>query len=473
MLLSEINSEDGYAAPPSGAPRHRVQFYKEEGYLLRSVADHLAESLARGGVALAFVTASHRDHIYDLLQDAGFGSATLERGCKLLDATDTLSRFMRRGVPDRQLFNSTLQQLLRPLQTGNRSDRADIAAFGEMVAVLWAEGKREAAIQLEQLWEEFTDWNPVSVLCAYPISYFSRADDQHLFARVCAHHSAVTPAETFASVAVEGERARELAELQQRSEALIEEVKARKYAELQLRANQAQLEGMVQQRTDALRRLSLQVLKLQDMERRRVARELHESVGQHFAGLKMNLGLAKSSPHDPNLWSKCDQLLEQCIDEVRTLSNLLHPPLIEDAGLPCAAEWYIRDFAKRSGVELNYEGLDVLSALSSSAQLVAFRALQESLMNIYRHARATEAKLTATRDGDSVILTVADNGRGMDLLKVEQFNRSGSGVGVGLTGIHERVRDLGGRCKIHSGSGGTSVSISLPEENSASQISAA
>ena len=239
-------------------------------------------------------------------------------------------------------------------------------------------------------------------------------------------------------------------------------MEARKRAEEHLRSTQAELETIVQHRTAALRQLSLQVLKLQDIERRRVARELHDSVGQDFAGLKMNLDLAKRSPHDPSLWRKCDELLEHCIDEVRTLSNLLHPPLIEDAGLASAAEWYVQDFARRSSIQVRFSHLETLGRLSDPARLVVFRALQECLINIHRHAHADRAQVFARQEQNVVTLTIADDGRGIELKRVEQFNSSGTGLGVGLASIFERLRDLGGACKLQSSPQGTTVCISVP-----------
>jgi signal transduction histidine kinase len=410
-------------------------------------------------VGLAFVTRQHREQICERLQTSGVPAGVMEDRCIVVDAAYGLSRFMRDGHPDQQLFTATLNELLRP---NSVAAAQGVAAFGEMVAVLWAEGKYQAAIQLEQLWTDFTNQHPVQLLCAYPLSYFSRADDRELFAQVCAHHSSVIPAESFVSGIVEDDQAREVAELQQRAEALAKEVEARKHAEARLRANQVELESIVQQRTAALRKLSLQVLKLQDIERRRVARELHESVGQDFAGLKMNLDLARHFPHNTELWDKCDQLLEHCIHEVRSLSNLLHPPIIEDAGLPSAAEWYVQDFAQRSGIRVSFHGFETLGVLSDPARLVVFRALQESLINIYRHARATHAEVSASREENLISLTVADNGTGMDLHRVEQFNSSGASTGVGLTGIRERVRELGGNCHLVSGPQGTSLKISVP-----------
>lgn len=459
MPLSEVTSDAGFGGVASTPSVHRVQFYNRDEYLLSSVVEHLASTLLSGGVGLAFVTEPHREQICQRLHVSGVPAEVVGNRCILVDAAYGLSCFMRAGFPDRRLFTSTLGELLRP---HSAAAAQGVAAFGEMVALLWAESKYEAAIQLEQLWTDFTNQHAVQLLCAYPLSYFSRAEDGELFAQVCAHHSSVVPAESFMSGMVEEDQAREVAELQQRAEALAREVEARKRAEARLRTNQVELESIVQQRTAALRKLSLQVLKLQDIERRRVARELHESLGQDFAGLKMNLDLVRHFPHNTELWDKCDQLLEHCIHEVRTLSNLLHPPIIEDAGLPSAAEWYMQDFARRSGIRVSFQGLNVLSVLSDQARLVVFRALQETLINIYRHAHATAAEVSASREETSITLRVADNGVGMDLPKVEQFNGSGASTGVGLTSIRERVRELGGYCRITSGPQGTSVSISLP-----------
>jgi len=462
MQLREIKPDTGLASAASfRAPRHRVQFYHGEDFLLSEVTEHLASSLVGDGVALAFVTREHRQQIQERLERAGVSAEAIEKRCLLVEASEGLSKFMRNGMPDQQLFSSTVESLLRPGKMSGLP-QADIAAFGEMVAVLWAEGKREAAIQLEQLWTDFTDSHAVSVLCAYPLSYFSRAEDQEFFARVCAHHSSVVPAESFLAGILEDDQAREIADLQQRAEALATEVAARRRAEEHLRGTQAELEKIVENRTAALRKLSLQVLKLQDVERRRVARELHDSVGQDFAGLKMTLDLAKRSPQDPSLWRKCDELLEHCIREVRTLSNLLHPPLIEDAGLPSAVEWYVQDFARRSSIQVNFSHLEMLGTLSDPARLVVFRALQECLINIHRHARATRAKVCVNKKENLVILSVRDNGRGIDVKRIEQFNSFGTGLGVGLASIFERLRDLGGSCNLESSPQGTTVYMSAP-----------
>jgi signal transduction histidine kinase len=337
-----------------------------------------------------------------------------------------------------------------------------VPAFGEMVAVLWAEGKREAAVQLEQLWSDFTRAHSVSLLCAYPLAHFSRSEDQRLFSQICAEHSSVVPAEGFAELVAEDQKTREIAHLQQRAQSLAIEVEARKAAEDRLRVAQAELEGLVEQRTTALRKLSLQVLKLQDLERRRIARELHDSLGQEFVGLRVNLDLAKRRPYDAEHWKQCDQLLERCIDEVRTLSYLLHPPMIEDAGFASAAEWYIEDFSRRSGMNITFSTSGDVSRLPEYLKLVLFRVLQEALLNVHRHARAAAGEVRVQRSANVVVLEVKDNGVGIPADKLARFNRNGTGMGVGLTGMRERVRDLGGRFELNSAPGGTLVRVSVP-----------
>jgi len=383
------------------------------------------------------------------------------KSCISIDASDTLSRFMQNGWPDAVRFDATLRSLLGPLTSASGYKRP-IAAFGEMVALLWAEAKREAAIELERLWTDFLRLHSLSLLCAYPLKYFSREEDRALFLRVCQEHSAVTPAETPLALVSEDEQAREIAELQQRAEALAQEVEARKLAEEELRTTQAELESLVEQRTTALRRLSLQVIKLQDAERRRIARELHDSMGQHFVGLKVNLDLARKSPGDSALWRDCEQLLDNCISEVRTLSYLLHPPIIEDAGFASAAEWYIQDFARRSGLEVTFSGADDLGELSDAIKLVLFRVLQESLMNAHRHAHATSVSVNCWREQDRVLLQIQDDGVGIPPEKLARFNHNGSGMGVGLTGIWERVRDVGGEAALINAGKGMTIRISVP-----------
>jgi signal transduction histidine kinase len=440
---------------------HRVQFYKEEPFLVQSVARHLAASLRDGGSAIVLATKEHRGKILEELVKLEIPTEALLRRYVAHDASEVLAQLMLNDAPDPSRFDAMIRGILR-LAQDQPGSAAPVAAFGEMVAVLWAEGKREAAVQLEQLWNEFTRRHSLSLLCAYQLSHFSSADDQGLFARICAEHTSVVPSEGLAELAFDSAKAREIADLQQRAESLALEVEARKIAEARLQATQAELESLVEQRTSSLRKLSLQVLKLQDMERRRIARELHDSLGQEFVGLKVNLDLARRSPHDEELWKRCDALLARCISEVRTLSYLLHPPMIEDAGFASAAEWYIEDFSRRSGMNISFSASGETSRLPEYAKLVLFRAMQEALLNIYRHARATSGEVRVQRCNGTVVLEVKDNGVGIPREKLARFNRNGTGMGVGLTGMRERVRDLRGMFELASGPEGTTVRLSVP-----------
>ena len=441
---------------------HQVQFYQTDSFLVRSVAEFSASSLNAGGAAVLLATEAHRGPILEQLNRMGVPSHAVLKRCFALDAAETLAAFMVDGYPDSSRFFTVVGDILMRAEESAPSDLTRVSAFGEMVAILWAEGKREAAVQLEQLWNDLCRSRSFSLLCAYPLSAFSRDEDRHLFSRVCGEHTSVVPAEGFTVLAGEDEKSRQIAELQQKAQALESEILARALVEEKLKRSYAELESTVEERTQALRRLSLHVLNLQDAERRRVARELHDSLGQEFVGLRMNLDMARRSPHRSELWEQCDQVLERCISEVRTLSYLLHPPMIEDVGFLSAAEWYIQDFTRRSGTQVGFEVAEKVGAVPNSAKLVLFRILQESLVNMHRHAHATCGRVRVARDGENIILEISDNGVGIPPEKLARFNQTGAGMGVGLTGIWERVRDLGGEAELMASSQGTFIRISVP-----------
>jgi signal transduction histidine kinase len=176
----------------------------------------------------------------------------------------------------------------------------------------------------------------------------------------------------------------------------------------------------------------------------------------------MNLDLARRSPHRAELWEQCDRVLDHCISEVRTLSYLLHPPMIEDVGFLSAAEWYIQDFNRRSGMRIVFEVAENVGSPPNSTQLVLFRILQEALINIHRHARATAGSVRVSKHNGNLLLEISDNGVGVPAERLHRFNGNGSGMGVGLTGTWERVRDLGGQVELIARNPGTAVRISIP-----------
>ena len=210
------------------------------------------------------------------------------------------------------------------------------------------------------------------------------------------------------------------------------------------------------------RALSARLLTLQDGERRKFARELHDSVGQHLAALKMALSiLQKKSPVDALLADSL-AMVDEAIGETRTISHLLHPPLLDEAGFASAAQWFVEGFGKRSGIETRLGVGEVGGRLSESIELVLFRVLQESLTNVHRHSGATHAEAILSKSGNKVILRVKDNGRGVPHDLLESIRIDGTGSGVGLAGMKERVRETGGELEILSTAGGTEILASVP-----------
>jgi signal transduction histidine kinase len=212
----------------------------------------------------------------------------------------------------------------------------------------------------------------------------------------------------------------------------------------------------------AQRTLSARLLTLQDAERRKFARELHDSVGQHLAALKMAMAmLQRNLPSEATL-EDCIKLLDASITETRTISHLLHPPLLDEAGLNSASRWFVEGFGKRSGISVNLDIREEPDRFPEATELVLFRVLQESLTNVHRHSGATRADVSLRRSGEQVILQVKDDGHGMPANVLQSLRESGSGGGVGLAGMIERIREIGGKLEISSTAAGTGIVARVP-----------
>jgi signal transduction histidine kinase len=229
-----------------------------------------------------------------------------------------------------------------------------------------------------------------------------------------------------------------------------------------------QAERSVRESERSLRSLTGRLLQLQDEERRRFSRELHDSLGQYLAGVKMNLDMFSNSQPADRLLSEAIQLLDQSIAETRTISHLLHPPLLDEAGFSSAAKWYLEGFSQRSGIEVNMHLPNDVVRLPRSIELGLFRVLQESLTNIHRHSGSSRAEIALKVFPNKVTLEVRDFGKGVPPEMLESFRTKGANLGVGLTGMQERVRELGGQLNVHSEHGTLiSVNIPLPEDRTA------
>jgi len=569
---------------------HAVQFYKDDGVLLADLCRFIGSALTDEGAAVVVATQAHRDGLAGLLNSRGVDVATARAQGRYiaLDAADTLSEFMVEGQLNRGLFNELMGRIILRAKSAAPGKQSSVAVFGEIVALLWAEGKVESAIQLEQLWNNLAKSLEFSLRCAYPMISFCREEDAQLFERVCEAHSLVIPSEAYTSLENDRQRLRSIAELQQKAEALesrvalheseerlrhlVEAVRdyaifmldtegrvitwnlgaerikgyaaseiigqhfSRFYPEEDLRAGKPQneleiaiREGRVEDEgwrvrkdgskfwanvvittmrddagnhigftkvtrdntermlvlkalrdsrrelhdsEDSLRRLSLHLLRTQDEERRRIGRDLHDSLGQTLSVLKMKLdslansvGSETAAARNQNILV-CATLAEDCIKEVRTIAYLLYPPMLEEMGLKSAISWYLDGFSKRSGIQTTFEIAPDFSRLPRHVETAIFRVLQESLTNVHRHSGSEVAHVRLfNRGGTTTLLEVIDEGHGMPAQNSAESRKDGSPVlGVGLRGMEERMRQLGGGLELLSSPRGTTVVASVPLE---------
>jgi signal transduction histidine kinase len=257
-------------------------------------------------------------------------------------------------------------------------------------------------------------------------------------------------------------------------------MRRRDWVEKELKKAQEELERKVQERTadlklanDNLRELSSRLQQIRDEERRQIARELHDSVGQLLAALGMNIAVMqrqsdKLDSAGARAVSENAAMVEQISREIRTISHLLHPPLLDVAGLASALRWYVDGFSERSKIKVTLEIPEEFGRLSDEMEIAIFRMVQECLTNIHRHSGGTFAAIRVREEGHRVLVEVKDQGKGIPLEKQLELSSSGR-TGVGFRGMRERFRQLGGTVEIRSDSAGTEVSATLPLRDSAAQ----
>src|SRR6266568_320753 len=549
---------------------HMVQFYHDDNFLLEAVSRFVGPALACGDAAVVIATQAHREGLEQLLKSHGLDISKVARQGRYLtlDATEALAQIM--------------------------------------VNVLWATGQYEAALRLEQLWNDLARNHSFSLLCAYPLSGFNSPKHTEPFLKICREHSSVIPSESYVTLPTDKERLRNITELQQtamvfekgtallRSEERFrlfvesvrdyaifmldpegrvstwnngaerikgykaweivgkhlsvfypeEDLQTRKpWRELEVAAQEGrfedegwrlrkdgsrfwanviitalkdengqlygfgkvtrdftdrmrsqealqqaneQLANEVQERTRAerklyeseqsLRRLSLHLLRTQDEERRRIGRDLHDSLGQYLATLKINLdSLQLALPPNEGAHSQiaqCVSLAEEAIKEVRTISYLLYPPMLEELGLKSAIPWYLDGFTNRSGIKASLEIPADFGRLPREVELALFRVLQESLTNVHRHSGSPTVVIRLGHENGTAILEIEDHGNG---LPPSMLNGDRTGLpitpGVGLRGMDERMRQLGGRVELCAGKKGAIVRAIVPVQQDRSSPS--
>lgn len=564
---------------------HVVYFYQESDALLESLTDFIGSALGAGNAAIVIATKVHLDGLQQRLKACGLDTqkAGSQGRYLALDASALISQIMVNGMPDEERFAGTVGKAIGRMDAALKGPRPGIVAFGEMVAFLWTEGKIEAAIRLEQLWNELAKKYRFSLRCAYPMAKCHGEENIQPLVRVCAEHSAAmfqdgstflkgsdgeislrrteerfrllvdavqdyaifmldvhghvsswnTGAQRIKGYAVseiigkhfsifyteedrragKPERELEFAARDGRFEdegwrlrkdgsrfwanVIVSAIKdqtgqligfgkvTRDYTE-RIAASEV-LRREIAERTEAqrklydseksLRQLSLRLLQTQDEERRRIGRDLHDSVGQYLVGLKMKVDSLKSSaersqPRASSELAECSQLIEETISEVRTISYLLYPPMLEELGLKSAVPWYLEGFTKRSGIKTTFEVSPEFDRIPGDLELALFRVLQESLTNVHRHSGSSTAIVRLLTKEQAVVLQVIDEGKGTQSKNSEDGAQDWMGsFGVGLRGMNERLRQLGGSLELTSTQEGTTVraTFPLPDSTVASQ----
>lgn len=236
-----------------------------------------------------------------------------------------------------------------------------------------------------------------------------------------------------------------------------------KLLEQSIRENAIELENLVNSRTAELRRLSSRLMTMQDEERRRIAREVHDGLGQELAAAKMIMDgiLAKdTSPGMQKAAADASQLVDRAIQQVRTISHLLHPPLLDEVGLVSALRWFIEGLRDRSGIEIQLQvSPENLGRLKSDVETAIFRIIQEAVTNMFRHSGAHNGKVSIVEKDQNIVVTVQDDGKGIDEDLIQLRPDS---VGIGIGGMRQRVSELGGTLRLANANPGAIVEVVIP-----------
>ena len=690
--------------PPTNADPHAhvVQFYTEDRFLLDELSHFIGTALEAGSSAVVIGTSGHNDNLAQRLKSQGLDLANAITGGRYvaLGAAETLAQVMVDGLPDAARFAEVIGGVIARAASASQSENHRIVAFGEMVALLWAEGKPEAAIQVEKLWNQMASAYSFSLRCAYPMQGFCREEHADSLLRICDEHSGVVPDESYSELTSEEDRLRSVVHLQQKMQVLLTEVEShrkeeqfrlfveavpdyaifmldadgqvttwnagaeritgynaaeilgqhfsclypaeevlakeaqklltratqqghaedegwrlrkdgttfwangsvavvrdaagkpvgfgtvthdlteRRRAEIALRRSEdrfrlmaeavedyaifmldpdghvstwntgaerikgykaaeiigrhfacffpeedirsgkplLELEAAVQhgrfedeslrrrkdgslfwasviitpvrdegnkligfvkvtrditdriQKEKSLRDLTAHLLRTQDEERKRIGRDLHDTLGQCVTAMKINLdtlaaGLETNSAIKKQV-IQCAELADECVKEVRTISYLLYPPMLEEMGLKSAIAWYLEGFTARSGIQVTFQASSEFGRLSRDIELALFRVLQESLTNVHRHSGSQTAHVQLSSNGEIVALAVSDDGKGIPASILVESGEWKRAVGVGLRGMKERLAQLGGSLEVTSAGHGTTVTATVPIQKS-------
>ena len=449
-----------------GGPAHSVQFYADDAFLLEGLTRYVGGALGTGDSAIVVATPEHRDALRERLFARGVDvdRAASQGRYVPLDAAATLTQFMRRGRPDRTRFFDVVGGVMDRAVAGSLGTPPRVAAYGEMVALLWADGKTDAALALEGLWNELAETRSFSLHCAYPMSLFAKAEDDALIRAVCAEHALVVPVESYVSLADDRERLREVALLQQQARALQTEIEERRRCEQRLEA----------------------ALQLRDQFLGAVAHDLKTPLAGIKAGAQLlQRRAARGSLHLEQLAgdlasldasaTRLTRLVEQLLDIARIQAG--HPPELglRPTDLVALAESLADEHQRASG----RHAIRVEAAQPDLVGQWDPTRLERVLDNLLDNARkyspdGGEIVVTVScPDGRMAVLTVRDQGIGIpaaDLHRIfDQFHRAANvtarigGTGIGLASAHQLIVLHGGSIEVESREGhGATFTVRLP-----------
>ena len=463
--------------PPPPHP-HVVQFYDDAAFLADAIARYVGGGLTEGAPAVLIARPEHRQTVLERLAALAMDvdGARASGRLVLLDAEDTLARFMIDGAPDRLRFQEVVGTLVESLAGRGGGT---LRAYGEMVDVLWRDGRPDAALALEQMWNELAARLPFTLVCAYSLASFPRADDADGFQRVCRAHTHVVPSEQFISVPGEEDRLREVSILQQRTRALEAEVARRRELEEALRESRAALVEALD-REQAARRDAEQANRAKDEFLAMLGHELRNPLAPITTALQL-ARLRGTESHEMSVIERQVGSMVRMVDDLLDVSRILRGKLelrmerLEIAEAAAEALEVVSPMLerRRQSVQLHVPrtGCAVIGDRARLAQV-----LTNLLTNASKYSEVeTCVSISARAAGGVVEVRVRDQGVGIEPAMLERvfepfvqqpqsIDRSQGGLGIGLSIVRNVIRLHGGEVTARSGGPGqgSEITVTLP-----------
>jgi signal transduction histidine kinase len=438
---------------------HGVQLYQGDAFLAEAVSSFIGRGLEAGEGVIVIAASPHGAAFDDGLKKRGLDpDAARNRGQYLvLDAADTLASLLVNGWPDRERFTDLMVSAIAKASGDGKRKR--VRTFGEMVTVLWDAGQQAAAIHLEELWCELAQAHRFSLLCAYPMAGFGDEARTQAFLRICDHHSHVLPAESYMGLASQDERLKAIAQLQQKAKSLEFEIERRKKVEAALSSREQELAEANQRKDEVLEELAGRLIRAQEQERSRIARDLHDHLSQKLGLLGIRLDRLRTNPtvQTPlvrETLQESGDYLEEIIEDLHHISHRLHSSTLDHLGLISALHTLVAEFSKQHGIHVEFSTGSIPEDFSTENLLCLFRVAEEGLNNIAKHSGARSARMQLMESESGLLLTLEDEGKGFETQSTK---------GLGLVSMRERLRLAHGRFRVQaSPSRGTRLEAWVP-----------